>query len=261
MGANASIMNTDPPKTHRMLCGLRYDNAFPFTSKGSKNLPQTCFNDVILEPIATWSLLVVILPLLMALVWIPGRKKYGKSSLVGLVRLRYGERTSSAKGVTPRRFGKLRAAGNIIYTLLVVAALLMNVLQIVRLALANRGIGLLPFNLAGILIALFLMLAPSSPSRKARSATSLALFLFWSLLIAFTSVALAHLTSLKGIEDRLGTEYLLSDEALDVGVQVGLYAVFWLVEAARLIGYVFGKGTTTTTAVAHEPEYSSTGTV
>ena len=39
---------------------------------------------------------------------------------------------------------------------------------------------------------------------------------------------------LEGIEDRKGTEYLLSDEKID-GVQIGLYAVFWLVEASRLV--------------------------
>ncbi|CAD6889251.1 unnamed protein product [Tilletia laevis] len=260
MGADMSIMNTDPPKTHRALCGLRYDNAFGFTSSGPQKLTPTCFNDIILEPLATWVLLLVILPVLIAAVWIPASKKYGKHSWVGLVRWKYGQETSLNKGVTPRRFGKLRAVGNIIYTLLVLAALLMNVLQIVRLALAHRGVGLLPFNLVGIIIALVLMLHPSPPSRSARTATSLALLSFWSLLIAFTAVALAHFHSLVGIEDRKGTEYLLSDESLDVGVQVGLYGIFFLVEAARLIGYALGKGTTTA-GPKMETEQTSAGTV
>ncbi|KAL9938063.1 hypothetical protein V8E36_002686 [Tilletia maclaganii] len=229
MGANASIMNTDPPKVHRELCGLRYDNRFPFASEPNNDLPTTCFNNVVLEPIATWALLFLILPVLLVAVWIPGTKEYGRENAVGLVRLRYGN--SHDGHVTTRRFGKLRAAGNIIYTLLVVASLLMNVLQITRLALADRGVGLLPFNLAGILIALFLMLHPSPPTRTARTATSAALFFYWSLLIVFTAVAIATMQALKGTEDRLGTEYLLSDELLDVGVQVGCYAVFWLVEA------------------------------
>lgn len=58
---------------------------------------------------------------------------------------------------------------------------------------------------------------------------------FWSMLLTFTSVALASLGKLNGIEDRKGTEYLLSDEMIDVGVQVGLYAVSWIVETTRLI--------------------------
>ena len=43
------------------------------------------------------------------------------------------------------------------------------------------------------------------------------------------------MAKLEGIEDRKGTEYLLSDEKIDVGVQIGLYAVSWLVEASRLV--------------------------
>lgn len=106
-----------------------------------------------------------------------------------------------------------------------------DILQIVRLALADRGVGLLPFNLAGILIVLVLMHV-RTPDGVAVSTVCLA---FWSLLITFTSVALAGMGKLEGIEDRKGTEYLLSDEMIDVGVQVGLYAVFWVVEALRVL--------------------------
>lgn len=66
-------------------------------------------------------------------------------------------------------------------------------------------------------------------------AVSLTMIGFWSCLLAFTAVSEAGFSKLKGVEDRLGTEYLLSDEALDVGVQIGLYAIFWLFEATRLV--------------------------
>jgi hypothetical protein len=42
------------------------------------------------------------------------------------------------------------------YALIILAALLMHVLEIVRVALADRGIGLLPFNLVGLLVVLAL---------------------------------------------------------------------------------------------------------
>lgn len=106
-----------------------------------------------------------------------------------------------------------------------------DILQIVRLALANRGVGLLPFNLAGISIVLVLMHVRTPDS----VAVSLTILAFWSMLITFTAVALAGMGKLVGIEDRKGTEYLLSDEMIDVGVQVGLYAVFWIIEASRLV--------------------------
>ena len=50
-----------------------------------------------------------------------------------------------------------------------------------------------------------------------------------------TAAKLGELYKLNGIEDRKGTEYLLSDEMIDVGVQVGLYAVFWIIEATRQV--------------------------
>lgn len=95
--------------------------------------------------------------------------------------------------------------------------------------------GLLPFNLAGILIVLVLMHLRTSCS----TAVSLTILSFWTMLLTFTSVALGGLGKLNGIEDRKGTEYLLSDEMIDVGVQVGLYAVFWIVEVTRLIKSMF----------------------
>ena len=90
---------------------------------------------------------------------------------------------------------------------------------------------MLPFNLAGILI-MFVLLHLRTPAALAVSAVMLA---FWTMLLTFTAVALGGLGKLKGIEDRIGTEYLLSDEMIDVGVQVGLYAVFFIVESTRLV--------------------------
>ncbi|GAC93929.1 hypothetical protein PHSY_001497 [Pseudozyma hubeiensis SY62] len=226
MGNTNSAMNRDPPKAHRALCGLRYDNQFGFASTKPQGVTTTCFNDVVLEPLATWVLLFVLLPLLgLAL----KRKRYNSSSTSRLIN--YSSNAYRNDSKFSGRHSRLRISMDILYTLLVVAALLMNILQIVRLALANRGVGLLPFNLAGILIVLVLMhLRSASPP-----AVSLTIWSFWTLLVAFTSVALGGMGKLKGVEDRLGTEYLLSDEMIDVGVQVGLYAVFWIVEATRLL--------------------------
>ncbi|KAK0542900.1 hypothetical protein OC861_006651 [Tilletia horrida] len=243
MGANASIMNTDPPKVHRKLCGLRFDNAVGFASTRD-GLTTTCFNDVVLEPLATWVLLLVILPALHLLVWLPYIRS--GAAQAPLLRFRYGTTVSEEKGLTPRRYGGLRTAGNVLYALLIIAAFLMNILQIVRLALANRGVGLLPFNLAGILIVLFMMVVPTPAHRSARTKTSLAILFYWTMLIAFTGVAIGTMQKLNGIEDRKGTEYLLSDELIDVGVQIGLYAVFWLAEAGRQVGYATGRGTDAT---------------
>ncbi|SPO25056.1 uncharacterized protein UTRI_01573_B [Ustilago trichophora] len=226
MGTANSALNRDPPKVHRSLCGLRYDNRFTFASDRPRGITTTCFNDVVLEPLATWVLLLVLLPLLALKL---RRKRSSSTSSSRLIHYR-----SSAYGNENKLSGKytrLRTSLDALYMLLVVAAFLMNILQIVRLALADRGVGLLPFNLAGILIVLVLMHA-RAPDSSAVSSTVLA---FWAMLLTFTSVALGGLGKLSGVEDRQGTEYLLSDEMIDVGVQIGLYAVFLIIEATRLV--------------------------
>lgn len=83
---------------------------------------------------------------------------------------------------------------------------------------------------------------------NAHRAVSLTILAFWSCLLAFTAVAEVSFSKLKGVEDRLGTEYLLSDEMLDVGVQIGLYAIFWLFEATRLV-LSFGRKHTASASV------------
>ncbi|SNX82203.1 uncharacterized protein MEPE_00909 [Melanopsichium pennsylvanicum] len=226
MGNMNSSMHMDPPKVHRPLCGLRYDNRYSFASDKFQGITTTCFNDVVLEPLATWFLLLVSLPLLALAV-----RRRRSSSDVTLRLIHYRATAYRNESRFSGRLSKWRTAARVLYMLLVAAALLMNILQIVRLALANRGVGLLPFNLAGILIVLVLMHLRTSTTR----AVSLTILAFWSMLLTFTSVALAGLSKLNGAEDRKGTEYLLSDEMIDVGVQIGLYAVFWLVEAIRLV--------------------------
>lgn len=55
-----------------------------------------------------------------------------------------------------------------------------------------------------------------------RPATGLVIFIFWFFSLIFTSVQLATLTHLQHIEPRLATEYLDSDQIIDVSVIVAL---------------------------------------
>ncbi len=98
--------------------------------------------------------------------------------------------------------------------------------------LANRGPGLLPFQLAGILLVLLIYHVPYTP--KVRVLVNGIILLFWTLCVALTAVRLAIYASLQGIEPRTNTEYHLSDEIIDVAVIVGLYGIFFVVELLRL---------------------------
>lgn len=108
-----------------------------------------------------------------------------------------------------------------------------DVLEIVRLYLADRGAGLLPFTLASLVIVLVLMHVPLPG--KMLLPTSALLLTFWTFSLVFTSVQLSTLAHLANVEPRAKTEYLNSDQQIDVGVIVGLYAVEFLVEGHRLL--------------------------
>lgn len=121
MGNTNSAMNRDPPKAHRNLCGLRYDNQFGFASTKPRGVTTTCFNDVVLEPLATWVLLLVLLPLLgLAL----KRKRTNASSTSRLIN--YSSTAYRNDSKFSGRHSRLRISMDILYTLLVVAALLMS---------------------------------------------------------------------------------------------------------------------------------------
>jgi hypothetical protein len=99
----------------------------------------------------------------------------------------------------------------------------MNILEIVRLYLADRGAGLLPFSLASLVIILVLMHIPLP--LQVRTATGLVIVVFWLFSIVFTSIQLATLSHLMNVEPRAGTEYLNSDQIIDVSVIVALVSV------------------------------------
>lgn len=67
-----------------------------------------------------------------------------------------------------------------LYHLLVLAALLMSILEITRLALSDSGIGLLPFTLAGILLAMVLLGMRRRGTRKPRVIGGI-LLVYWAL--------------------------------------------------------------------------------
>lgn len=112
-----------------------------------------------------------------------------------------------------------------------------EILEIVRLYLAGRGAGLLPFDLASI--ALVLVLMHIALPTKARLAISAAITLFWCLSFIFTSIKLSTLTHLQAREPRLHTKYPASDQIIDLAVIVGLCGLVTCVEAVRLGTYLF----------------------
>ena len=84
-----------------------------------------------------------------------------------------------------------------------------DILEIVRLALVkpnSRGIGLLPFTLASILIILIVSHIPLASSL--RPWTCAVILLFWCASLTFESIKLRVLALMMTPEPRYGSEYL-----------------------------------------------------
>ena len=95
------------------------------------------------------------------------------------------------------------------------------------------GIGLLPFNLVGLLLAFAIIVAGHCRTRGQHWAIAFAplLILFYLVLIAFSAVRLAADVRSQNMGQPGPSTYLNSDRAIDTGVLIGLYAIGLFVEA------------------------------
>ena len=114
----------------------------------------------------------------------------------------------------------------------------MCILEMVRLALAALGIGLLPFTLVGILVAgtVHLLSAFGGPKRAGgrrlggrRGWTRWANVGLWMALLAANVVKIVEEVD-EGVGARVGTKYPVADEVTDVGVMCGVYVALAVLE-------------------------------
>lgn len=106
----------------------------------------------------------------------------------------------------------------------------MTVLEITRLELADLGIGLLPAEWAGFIIAGVLRFSHGIEGRFPRY--WIASVVLWVLLIATNAVRLVQMVK-EGVDTRKKTAYPMSDQVIDVGVYVGVYFVLGILELWR----------------------------
>ncbi|KAK4703879.1 hypothetical protein P7C70_g2336, partial [Phenoliferia sp. Uapishka_3] len=194
----------------------------------------SCFNDVILLPLPTWLLLLFGLPILVI---------SSRSNLVSSVRPSAPPRTQlmvprSIPQPTTRSSSRFSRIITWIYRLLVLAALLMSILEITRLALSHSGIGLLPFTLAGILLAMVMLGMRARGQRKPKVVGGI-LMVFWGILVAFQAVKVDTLIWVENMAKAAGSKgpsmYPNSDKSLDNYVILGLYAVLFFYELVHLV--------------------------
>lgn len=210
------------------LCSNRFEGFGPHSSI-HPNLPTACFFDVIVVPAATWLFIAIVLVVLAAT----------------FRRTGYNLRTSG-KGTARRRLGQRLLAG--LYGLLIVAMLAMISLEIARLSIAQLGIGLLPFNYVGVLLALVVHILSKTPQpepgrslEQFRSRRNGVLrfcnLLFWLLLlVAMVLKTIALKTEENRGFVRTGTQakYPVDDSFVDNLTMVCVEAVLWFLEIVSL---------------------------
>jgi len=126
-----------------------------------------------------------------------------------------------------RRHTKKHTILSILYLLLVLAQILMCVLEIVRLALAHLGIGLLPFTFVALITACTLRLTRGfGDTIHGWRWTNLAL---WVALAVTNGVKIAEEVK-EGTGARKGSKYPVADEITDVAVMIGVYAALAILE-------------------------------
>lgn len=178
----------------------------------SSPLPTTCFTDTILLPLPVW-LALALLPLL----YLVGRS-YNKTHF---------NPSTIALRVPPSKRRLCLNFTSATYYILIVANILMQTLEIVRLELLDFGIGLLPFVFVGLLLGGSLHYTGGISRR----------IIFWEVInavvwvggIVMCIIQVVGLTN-EGINGRKGSKYPVSDQVIDVAVMAGVYAVIGILE-------------------------------
>ncbi|MCJ1390353.1 hypothetical protein MMC18_003212 [Xylographa bjoerkii] len=217
------------------LCSNRPEGFGPLSPLYS-NILTSCFLDTILVPLCTWLYLLVVLVCLML-----SFRRRNTSSISHNPKERpstespkFFTNSGEALSYHPHKRSKSQIILLVLYTLLIIAAILMTVLEIVRLALADLGIGLLPFTFVGIILAGVLHLTSAFSRSKnllggRRGWTRWVNLGLWAALVVVEAVKIAEEVK-EGVGSRVGTKYPMADEVTDVGVMIGVYVALGVLE-------------------------------
>lgn len=179
----------------------------------SSPIPTTCFVDTIIIPLPIWAALAL-LPLVFALSLHHRKANFDPS-------------TAHLRASPGKSWGFTTLS--VIYYLLILANILMETLEIVRLELLHFGIGLQPFVYVGLLLGALLHFTSGLQGRvRGWQAVNGVL---WLGGMAVCVVQVVGLTN-EGINGRKGSKYPISDQVTDVAVMAGVYAVIAILEAA-----------------------------
>ncbi|KAG9246917.1 hypothetical protein BJ878DRAFT_244682 [Calycina marina] len=202
-----------------MLCSNRSEGFGP-KSILSSPLPTSCFTDTVLIPLPVWIALLM-LPVLLILSLRHRKQNYNPST----AHLR-----------AKKSHNCLFTTVSVVYYLLIVANMLMEVLEIVRLELIQYGISLIPFTFVGLLLAGALHWTEGSGGRvRGWQAVNGVLWVGGIVMNVIKVVALVK----EGINGRRDSKYPIVDQVTDVAVVAGVYAVLAILEVVLQLWRAF----------------------
>ncbi|KAK2599856.1 hypothetical protein N8I77_011578 [Diaporthe amygdali] len=194
-----------------MLCQNRQEDV-SFLMGASSGLPSQCFFDTILAPLPTW-VFILALP------------------AVGLIRTKVPSTQVLHANV---RRAWIRTATLSLYYFCIFAIVLMESIEVGRLAAADLGVGLLPFIYVACVLAVVTCAADERIARLLgwdRGWWQEATALFCAMSGIITTVKTIAVEALDGAS-RLHTAYPVSDQFTDLVVLAVLYFVLLLVVVA-----------------------------
>jgi len=188
------------------------------------------FLDTILVPLCTW-LYLLALVILFAM----GTRRSTRSNGFHPSKATEDAESDGLSENRTRRRNKTHMVLSILYFLLLLAQILMCVLEIVRLALAHLGIGLLPFTFVTLILAGTLRFTDGIMGEiHAWRWANLAVFI---ALVVTNGVKVSEETK-EGTGQRKGSNYPGSDEIIDVSVMIGVYATLAILEVILRRGHL-----------------------
>ncbi|KAH8887676.1 hypothetical protein GQ53DRAFT_606715, partial [Thozetella sp. PMI_491] len=189
------------------LC-MNRPEGFSLSSTISDGLPTQCLFDAVLVPLPAW---IYFAALLLCAVIFP-------SAL------------SSQRTPPPRRW--VQKTFVVAYYFCIGVIVLMESVEIGRLAAASLGVGLVPFIYVGCAVACALQATDGLWGHA--KGFQVAGALFWALSLCITSVKLAAVVrfGVTGPLARLDTAYPISDQVTDLAVELPFYALLVALEVS-----------------------------
>ncbi|KAL5522569.1 hypothetical protein ACEPAG_8586 [Sanghuangporus baumii] len=202
--------------------------------------PSTCALDTSITPIPSFVLLAFLAVYVPARFTLARRSRSSRSSVASTSTPSYdGYRYSLPSEIEPRSLRNGLAKWlHWLYFVLVLCLLGLRILEVVRLVLADMGVGLLPVGIiANVLIIMMLMFECLScgMGRLRSRSISASLVVYWAVSTILESVKVARLASYNSVHPAKGTAYPSSDWLLDNGCMLGLLVIFIFIEGTYLV--------------------------